>query len=124
MTRMLALCGSLLAAYLVGCTLVPPKPVEPPAPPQALESCVAFCDLYVRIGCDSTGDSPGQDGIEGNADDITCATVCADEVEAGGYTPDRVCLDTASTCEEAEACVFGAQSAQAPSRQQGLRGVL
>lgn len=77
-----------------------------PLPPEAEEACDAFCDLYDRLDC-GPGSSPGADEIDGTADDVPCGQVCRDEVEAGAYAPDRACLNEASSCSAAEACIFG-----------------
>lgn len=116
MTRLLRLCASL-ALVLVGCSpFIPPDPVEPP---HAEEACDAFCDLYVRLQCEDSGDSPGPDEIEGTADDVPCSRVCRDELVAGEYVPDRECLNTAQSCEAAEACMFG----PADGPEMGQRGL-
>lgn len=97
----------LLAATALGCAHVPPEPPEPPEPPQAEEACEAFCELYVTLQCDTSADTPGQDGIDGTADDEPCAVACRDNVTQGQFAPDRACLDRAATCEAAEECIFG-----------------
>lgn len=126
MRPLLLLCTSL-ALVLGACVpVVPPNPPKPVEPPQAEESCEAFCDLYVRLGCEDTGDSPGADEVQGNADDVECVRVCRDVLAGGGYTPDRGCLDTAQTCEAAEECVYGPAdgSAMAPAGSGPAQGPL
>lgn len=105
-------CILLLAACVTG-PVVEPAPV---APPQARESCEAFCELRVALQCEDTGDSPGPDEIDGTADDVPCAEVCRDVVTQGEFAPDRACLETADSCAKAEACIFGEDVCGIPPR--------
>lgn len=94
-----------IAVLFAGCT--PPIPPRPPVPPKAIDACPAFCEVYVSLGCDVDGNSPGEDGHLGTIDDVACEQVCIDSVQVYNSAPDRACLDTAATCEAAEACMFG-----------------
>lgn len=82
-----------------------------PQPPQPLPGegvCGRFCVLLDRLNCVGQ-DSPGQDEIPGNEDDVPCQRVCEDILATGTYRPKPgdACLDTATTCGAAEACVLG-----------------
>lgn len=107
MTTMLRLCSLLWPLITVGCVHGPIEPTAPVEPPQAREACEAFCDLYARLQCDDTGDSPGADEVSGTADDVGCVQVCRDSVTALQSPAMRECLDTATTCGLAETCMFG-----------------
>ena len=92
-------------ALVLACAHVPPAP-RPPTPTQAAV-CDAFCELEISLACPGASGSPGQDELDGTADDVPCAQVCRDTVATGLSAGDRACLDTAVTCEAAEACAFG-----------------
>ncbi len=97
----------LAAVLLASCHTLPP-PI-PPGPDEAQGACEAFCQRRVELSCDDngTGDSPGQDEVEGTADDVPCAAVCLDVVTEGRYTPSRECAAEAGSCEATEVCIFG-----------------
>lgn len=107
MTPLRSLGGLLGPLALIGCTHIPIEPPAPVEPPEAREACEAFCDLYVKLQCDDTGDSPGADEVDGTADDVGCVRVCRDSVTGLQSPAQRACLDQATTCEAAEACIFG-----------------
>lgn len=107
MTRFLRLLASVWPVLATACTHIPLPPPGPVEPPTAAEACEAFCEVRVQLQCEATPDSPGTDEIDGTADDEPCEVVCRDIVTLGRYTPDRACLDSARSCGEADACMFG-----------------
>lgn len=84
-----------------------PTPPTPAPLPAELEACDAFCAVLEHLQCaDGTG-SPGADETFGTDDDVACVDVCTDTVHTYRVAPDRVCLDSVTSCDAAEACVFG-----------------
>lgn len=106
-TNLLARGCHLWALMVLGCSSVPTPPPTPPPTPQEVEACDAFCEVRVSLGCDSHGgDAPGPDEVLGTADDVPCAQACKHHLSGDVYVSDRQCLDTATTCEQTEVCVF------------------
>lgn len=100
----------LLAACLafapVGCVPKPgPDPLAPPGPVGS--ACARFCDLLDRGDCLGENGSPGADEVRGTADDVPCSRVCQDLQDTDTYRGDNACLDTATSCQQAEVCMFG-----------------
>lgn len=98
------LAGALLALSCGGAK--PPDPLEPPGP--AGSACARFCDVLDRGDCAGEKGSPGQDETHGTADDVSCVGVCLNLLtNRTTFEADNTCLDTATSCEAAEVCLFG-----------------
>lgn len=98
--------SACLAFVPVGCGPTPgPGPLEPPGP--AGSACVRFCDVLDRGDCPGEHGSPGADEVRGSADDVPCSRVCQDLQDTATYRGDHACLDKATTCQQAESCMFG-----------------
>ncbi len=83
-----------------------PDPYEPLPPVREQTLCERFCALLDGLNCPGEEGAKGQDEIRGTADDTPCVRVCEDTLSKGTYHPDAKCLDRATTCAAAGACVL------------------
>jgi len=98
-----------LACLGTGCTPAPSSPSRPPlvVPGGSPDACQLYCGKAVELRCPEASGSPGEDEIEGNADDVPCLQVCRDVIAGGHYQSRRECIEQATSCHVAENCLLG-----------------
>ena len=88
----------LLAAALFLVTCQTPGPIVPKN-----NACAQACSNMTELGCPGHEGSPGQDGIEGNEDDVACAQVCED-FYTEGFDFHADCVSAADSCDSVDTC--------------------
>ena len=80
-----------------------PKDPGPVAPtPDEVDACAAFCSME----CPGSEGTPGYDEVYGTEDDVSCTEACNDVLAGPEFDGNRACLDTVTTCMQAEECIF------------------
>lgn len=77
---------------------IPPNPYDPP------EDCAPACANLEKMKCPGWQGSPGDDGVFGTPDDVSCVDVCVDTMEEPTATLHPKCTAAAESCEAVEEC--------------------
>jgi len=72
-------------------------------PDAGAPACDDACDLLSDLGCDGAEGSPGLDEVYGTQDDVSCASVCRETIEAG-VDMHTDCVRSAPSCAAVEEC--------------------